>query len=375
MKPSRIPLLLAALFAIVVGAAIWPRLRAARDLESRAAASLRPVVSVVVAAKSTRPAQVTLPAAINALQDTPIYARTTGYIGHWKADIGDRVRAGDVLAQIEGPDLDQELNQAKAALEQAQANQEIARISAERWRDLGAQNAVAQQEVDQKAADYAGAKAAVGASRANVERLTQLKGFQQVTAPYDGVITARNTEVGALISAGAGKEIYHIAQTDVLRITASVPQANVRSLKIGTPAEILVPEFPGRVFRGEIARFSGALDSGSRTLETEVRLANPTNELLPGMYCEVRFSFLAAQPAILLPSNAAIITPAGTLVATVDASDRVHLQPVTLGRDFGSQIEVLDGLSPGTRVIAAPRDSLTEGLQVTPLGADGEAKP
>ena len=375
MKSTRLLIVIVALLAVVFFAGILPRLRASRALSERESAASKPVVSIVVAAKSLKPAVVTLPAAIDALQDTPIYARTTGYIGTWTADIGDRVKAGQVLAVIDGPDLDQELNQARAALEQARANLEIARISADRWKDLGAQNAVAQQDVDQKSADFQAAKAAVVAAQANVDRLAQLKDFQQVTSPYDGVVTARNAEVGNLINAGAGTEIYHVAQTDTLRVMVAVPQANVRSLKVGMGVEILVPEFPGRVFKGEISRFAGALDIASRTLETEIRLPNPKNELFPGMYGEARFSFPAAQPAILLPSNAAIINTAGTQVAIVGDGDRIHLQHVTLGRDFGNQVEVLDGLAPGSRVVAAPRDSLYEGLEVTPVSADAAAKP
>jgi RND family efflux transporter MFP subunit len=375
MKSTRILIVIVAILAVVFFAGILPRLRAGRALSDREAATSKPVVSIVVAAKSLKPAVVTLPAAINALQDTPIYARTTGFIGKWTADIGDRVKAGQVLAVIDGPDLDQELNQARAALEQARANLEIARISADRWKELGAQNAVAQQDVDQKSADFLAAKAAVVAAQANVDRLAQLKDFQQVTSPYDGVVTARNAEVGNLINAGAGTEIYHVAQTDTLRVMVAVPQANVRSLKVGMGVDILVPEFPGRVFKGEVSRFAGALDISSRTLETEVRLPNPKNELFPGMYGEARFSFPSAQPAILLPSNAAIINTAGTLVAIVGDGDKIHLQPVTLGRDFGNQVEVLDGLTPGSRVVAAPRDSLYEGLEVTPVAADAAAKP
>lgn len=375
MKLSRSLIVIVAAVAVVVFAGILPRIRSSRALEGRTDAASKPVVSVVVAARSTRAAVVTLPAAITALQDTPIYARTTGFIGSWKADIGDHVKAGQVLAVIEGPDLDQELNQARAALEQARANLEIARTSAVRWKALGEQNAVAQQDVDQKSADFTAANAAVVASQANVDRLAQLKDFQQVTAPYDGVITARNAEVGALINAGAGVEIYHIAQTEILRVMVAVPQANVRSVKVGMAVDVLVPEFPGRSFRGEVARFAGALDSGSRTLLTEVRLANPKGELFPGMFGEVRFSFPSAQPAILLPSNAAIINASGNKVAVVDASNRIHLLPVTLGRDFGNQIEVLDGLAPGTRIVAAPRDSLFEGVEVTPVDAEESPKP
>ena len=375
MKTSRILIAGVAALVVVFFVGVLPRLRASKALDDRAAAGSKPVVSVVVAERSTKPALVTLPAALVALQDTAVYARTTGFIGKWSADIGDRVKAGQVLAVIDGPDLDQELNQARAALEQSRASLEIARTSAGRWKELGAQNAVAQQDVDQKTADFAGARAAVVAAQANVERLTQLKSFQQVIAPYDGVITARNVEVGRMVNAGAGFELYHIAQTEVLRAMVSVPQTNVRSLKIGATVDVLVPEFPGRVFKGEIARFAGALDSASRTLLTEVRLPNPKNELFPGMFGEVRFSFPAAQPAILLPSNAAIINAGGTLVAVVDTQNRIHLQHVTLGRDFGNQIEVLDGLAPGTHVVAAPRDSLTEGLEVSPVMPEEASKP
>jgi RND family efflux transporter MFP subunit len=361
--------------ALVFFAGVLPRLRAQAALDGRAAAAGHPVVGFVVAAVSAAPAEVTLPAAIEAFQDTPIYARTTGFIAKWTADIGDRVKAGQVLAVIDGPDLDQQLNESRATLAQAKANLELARISADRWRDLGKQNAVAQQDVDQKAADYAAGQAAVTAAQANVDRLAQLKDFQQVTAPYDGVVSARNAQVGALINAGAGIEIFHIAETDVLRVFVSVPQSYVRSIHKGLGADVLVPEFPGRVFHGEVARFAGSLDSASRTLLTEVHLQNSNGELFPGMFGQVRFSFHSEQPAILLPSNAAIINTSGTLVATVDASNMIHFVHVTLGRDFGSQIEIIDGLKPGARVVAKPSDSLVEGMEVAPLAPDTATKP
>ncbi len=376
MKPARLILTLLSLgFMALIGFGVLTRVHAARALDERTAAASSPVVNVIVAQAKNTPSSVTLPAAIMALQDTPIYARTTGYIAKWNADIGDPVKAGQVLAVIDGPDLDQELNQAKAALEQAKASLEIARISAERWKELGAQNAVAQQDVDQKSADFAAGKASVIAAKANVDRLAQLKDFQQVTAPYDGVVTARNAQVGALINAGAGTEIYHVAQTDVLRVLVDIPQSYVRSVHVGLGVDVLVPEFPGRAFHGEVTRFAGALDSASRTLMTEVRLPNPRGELLPGMFGEVRFNFKPAQPAILLPSNAAVINAGGTQVATVDAAHRIHLVPVVFGRDFGTQIEVLSGLQAGTRVVAAPRDSLTEGMEVTPVEPDEAKKP
>jgi len=377
--PSRSgPLLLlavAAALAIVFFAGIQPRMRSSQELSERMAAAAHPVVGIVVAAKATAPTEITLPAAIEALQDTPIYARTTGYIAKWTADIGDRVTAGQVLATIDTPDLDQELTQAVAALAQAKANLAIAKISADRWKELGGQNAVAQQDVDQKLADYAGGQAAVQAAQANVDRLTQLKDFQLVTAPYAGVITARNAQVGALINAGSGTEIFHLAETGTLRVFVRVPQSYVRSIALGLKAQVLVPEFPGRVFAGTVARFAGSLDSASRTLLTEVQLPNAAGELFPGMFGEVKFTFRAAAPAILLPSNAAIINTAGTLVATVDAQSRIHLVHVRLGRDFGTQIEVIDGLEPGARVVAKPSDSLVEGTEVTIAAPEPSAKP
>lgn len=376
MKLSRILLITIPLaLAVIFFAGILPRIRAAALLDRRAKDASKPSVNIVIAQKSDVAAKITLPATIEALQDTPIYARTTGYIAKWTADIGDRVKAGQVLAVIDGPDLDQQLNQSRAALEQARANTQLAKISAARWKELGAQNAVAQQDVDQKVADYAAGQAAVVAAQADVDRLTQLKDFQQVTAPYDGVISARNAQVGALINAGAGVEIFHLAQTDVLRVFVSVPQSYVRSIKVGLPVGVLVPEFPGRVFAGEVARFAGSLDSASRTLLTEVRLPNPKGELFPGMFGQVLFSFRSAQPAIILPSNAAIINASGTSVATVDAANRIHLVPVKFGRDFGTQIEIIGGLDVGARVVANPSDNLSEGLEVSPAELDAGKQP
>lgn len=378
MKPARnliILLSLAAAAALVAG--ILPRLRAAAELEARAAAAQHPVVNVVIAEPQSAPTVFTLPADLEAFQDTPIYARTTGFIASWTADIGDRVKAGQVMAVIDAPDLDQELNQARANLEQARANLEIARISAERWKELGAQNAVAQQDVDQKSADFAAAKAAVVSAQANVDRLSQLKDFQRITAPYDGVVTARNAQVGQLITANlsTGVEIFHIAQTDVLRVFVSVPQAYVRSVRVGLPVDILLPEYPGRVFTGSVSRFAGALDSASRTLLTEVRLPNAKGELYAGMFGQARFSVPPSKSTILLPSNAAIFNAGGTQVAVVDDANRIRLLKVKFGRDFGTQIEIISGLSAGARVVANPSDALSDGLEVTPVAAQPPQKP
>jgi len=365
MKSARITIVLAAaaVGAVVYFAILRPRDRAESEEEHLRAAS-HPVVGVVVAARATRAMDLTLPAAIQAFQDTPIYARTTGYIAKWYVDIGDRVKAGQVLALIDTPDLDQQLLQMRAALGQAQANLELSRISAQRWKDLIAQNAVAQQDVDQKIADYAAQQANTKAAQANVDRLEQLQGYQKLIAPYDGVVSARNAQIGALISPGAGTEIFHITQTDTLRVFVNVPQSYVRSISPGLKVDVLVPEFPTRTFEGKVTRFAGALDAASRTLLTEIQIPNAKGELYPGMFGQVRFHLKPAEPAIILPSNAAIIRADGTLVATVDASNHIRLLHVKLGRDFGTQIEILDGLPDGARVVSNPSDSLTEGLEV-----------
>jgi len=365
---------LASALALALLAGSDARLRGDPSRDADPARGENPIVTVVVAEPRTVATDLDLPAALQAFQDTPIYARTTGYIQKWLADIGERVKSGQTLAVIDGPDLDQELNQARANMGQAKANLEIARISAVRWKELGAQHAVAQQDVDQKTADYAAREADVSAAQANVDRLTQLKEYQNVTAPYDGVVTARNAQVGALITAGSGAEIYHVAQTDILRIYVSVPQRYVRSISPGLSVNVLIPEFPAETFRGKVVRFAGALDSASRTLLTEVQIPNQDGKLFPGMFGQVRFRLKDLEPAIMLPSDAAIIRSEGTLVATVDAGNRIHLARVRLGRDFGSEIEILGGIEPGTRVVTNPRDSLTDGLLVDPVAPPAAAK-
>ena len=341
----------------------------ADSLAASLASEERPATTYVLSARSSTPAILTLPAALRAWQDTGLYARTTGYLGHWYADIGDRVKAGQLLALIEGPDLDQQLNQARAQLAQSQANLEIARISAERWERLGKQAAVAQQDVDQKAAAYEAGKADVLAAQATVDRLAQLKDFQRITAPYDGVISVRNAEVGSLINPGAGQELFHIDETDRLRVMTDIPQSYVRSIRPGLDVDILVPEYPDKIFKGRVVRAAGALDAASRTLQTEIELPNPSNQLAPGLFGQVRFHLVPAEPAILLPSNAAIVRAGGTFVALIDASNRIHLQPVSLGRDFGATVEIIDGLDVGVRVVSNPTDTLVEGMPVEPVAA------
>jgi RND family efflux transporter MFP subunit len=363
MKLRTLVLALAAAAAVTF-LAIRPRLADARALAARTAGANRQIVTVTVARRSDAFRELILPASLQPLVDTAIYARTSGYIGAWYTDIGARVREGQVLAKIEAPELDQQLNQARAALDQARANLELARISANRWQELGRQNAVAQQDVDQRTADYAARRADVRAAQANVDRLEQLQEFERVTAPFDGTISARNIDTGTLINAGTGPELFHLTQSGTLRVYLDVPQSYVPDIHEGLQADVLVAEYPSKAFPGRVARFAGALDASSRTLRTEVQIPNPGGELLPGMFCRVRFRLKPASPPILIPSDDAIIRAEGTLVAEVTPAGTIHLQPVKLGRDFGTQIEVLDGLAEGTRVVENPSDALAEGQEV-----------
>jgi RND family efflux transporter MFP subunit len=355
---------------------VRPRLQANAALEARAKELGHPAVNVVVAQRAPAANELQLPASLQALEEAPVYARTNGYLIQLLADLGDRVKAGQPLAIIEAPELDQELNQTRAALEQARANATLARSSAARWQDLGQKNAVAQQEVDEKNSALAAREADVHAAEANVSRLEQLKQYQTVAAPFDGVISARNIDVGALVTAGGGgRELFRITKNDTLRVYVNIPQTNIRSIQPGLPAEVLVNEFPGRIFNGQVIRVAGALDPVSRTLLTEVQLPNEKGELLAGMFGQVRFHLTQAEPPLLIPSNAIISRNDGSSVATVGADNSLHFKKVKPGRDFGLQIEILDGLTAGTQLVSNPSDALTEGLTVEPTHACVPAFP
>ena len=358
---------------LVIGASVYvfgvrPRLQSAAELTAVAVG--KPRVDVTVARRANAVDNLLLPGTLQAFVDTAIRARTNGYIAKWLADIGDRVKAGQTLAIIESPEVDRELNQARASLEQAQANLELARVTAERWKTLGLQNAVAKQDIDQKNADYEARQADVAAAKANVERLEQLKGFETVAAPFDGVISTRNVDIGTLINAGSGPELFHLSQSDTLRAYLDVPQRYVADIRVGVPVDVEIAEFPQGRFPGKVARFAGAMDAASRTLQVEVEIPNHDGRLFAGMFCEVRLHLTAANPPVLIPSNDAIIRSAGTMVAVVTDRNTIHLQAVKLGRDFGAQIEVLDGLPENARIVENPTDTLSEGQAVEPVPAE-----
>jgi RND family efflux transporter MFP subunit len=332
------------------------------------AAAPRPAVNVVVAVRSSAAVELILPASLQAFQEATIYSRTGGYLSKWLVDLGDKVTAGQTLAVIEGPELDQELNQARATLAQTNANAALALATSKRWQDLAERNAVSKQEAEEKSAAALARAADSQAAEANVARLTQLKSLQTVVAPFAGVITARGADVGTLITTDASRrELFRLAAVTPLRVFTAIPQSYVRATRPGIEVDVLINEFPGRPFPGKIVRVAGALDPVTRTLTAEIHLPNENGELLPGMFVQARFRLKPAEPALVLPSNAIITRAEGALVALVDAAQTIRFQKVKTGRDFGTQIEILAGLTDGARVVANPNDTLTEGLGVEAL--------
>ena len=332
------------------------------------AAQPRPAVNVVLAARSAAAVELVLPASLQAFREATIYARTGGYLSKWLVDLGDKVTEGQTLAIIDGPELDQELNQARATLAQTKANAELAVTTSKRWQDLAERNAVSKQEAEEKSAAALARAADAQAAEANVARLTQLKSLQTVVAPFAGVVTARGADIGTLITTDASRrELFRLAAVTPLRVFASIPQSYVRAIRPGLEVDVLINEFPGRTFPGKIVRAAGALDPVTRTLTAEIQLPNENGELLPGMFVEARFRLKPAEPALVLPSNAIITRAEGSLVAVVDSAQTIRFQKVKTGRDFGTQIEILAGLADGVRVVANPNDTLTEGLAVEAL--------
>jgi RND family efflux transporter MFP subunit len=309
-----------------------------------------------------------LPGNVQANYDAPIYARTSGYLKRWLVDIGTPVKAGQVLAEIDAPELDQQLRQAQADLANAAANQKISGITADRWRGLRDTDSVSKQEADEKISLAATGTAQLQAAQANLQRLRELSGFKKIVAPFDGVVTARNTDIGQLITAGnsTGPELFRIADTRQLRLYVRVPQTYAGLMQPNLVAEVRFPDQPGATYTARLARTSNALDESSRTLLAQLIVDNSKNELLPGGYAEVNFKLpaTAAGSSYKLPANVLLFRGDGLLVATVDAQNRVVMKPVTIGRDYGSDIEVIHGLSANDDVILSPPDSLTNSAVV-----------
>ncbi|HXM42171.1 MAG TPA: efflux RND transporter periplasmic adaptor subunit [Bryobacteraceae bacterium] len=389
--------LIGVLVAAAVVGGILPRLTRQKAL--RAAAEIqteqRPTVEVATARAAPARSTIDLPGDMQALVDSPIFARVDGYLRTRLVDYGDRVKTGQLLAEIDTPELDQQIRQARAAVSQTQsalnevkadldlskANLNLARLTVERWRRLAAKGVVAKQEADQKEADFAVNEAQVAkaqasiattqetvhANEANLHRLEEMKAFARITAPFDGVITARNVDIGTLINSGNGgvaRELFHIAQIQVLRIFVNVPQTNVASMHPGETAELRVQEFPGQVFPAHVQRIANALDATSRAMLTVLEVPNPHGVLMPGMYAQVRFSTGRAEAAVIVPGDVLMLGREGPRVAVVAPDHRIHLRQIRIGQDLGSEIEVVSGLAAGEVVVANPSDAVRENALV-----------
>lgn len=333
------------------------------------------VVNVVSPTPGAPTQEILLPGTTQAFADAPIYARTSGYLKRWYFDIGALVKKGQLLAEIDTPEVDQQLHQARADLETAQANLRQAQITADRWRALLETDSVSKQETDQAVSTLAATKAMVDSNAANVRRLEELQGFEKIYAPFDGVITARNTDIGFLIDAGANpqiRELFHIAAVHRLRVFVAIPEIYSRAARTGGSATLTLDEFPGRLFHGTIARNANAIDLASRTLLVEVDVDNPSGELLPGAYVFVHFKLDKQVPSVVIPANTLLFRAQGLQVAVVRAG-QAQLVPVTIGRDYGATVEIMTGIQPSDQVIVAPSDSLTSGTRVriapTPPGS------
>ena len=333
-----------------------------------------PTVGVTTPNTDSAADQLVLPAQLQAYVESAIYARTNGYLLRWTRDIGSHVKKGELLAEIDTPEIDQELSQAEAARQQAAAQLQLAKSTAERWANLRKTDSVSQQEADQQASAYTQAQANLAAADANVRRLQQLESFKHVYAPISGVITRRNTDVGALITAGStgqSKELFDLAQVDPLRVFVSVPQTNAPSIRAGLSAYIELREYPGQKFSGKVVRTADAIDPATRTLLTEIDVPNPDGHLLPGSYAEVHFAVPVLVKRMSIPVNALLFRPEGPRVAVVGADHKVHLKAINIGRDYGTKVEILGGLDPDDQIVVNPADSLQDGQEVNVKAGNG----
>jgi RND family efflux transporter MFP subunit len=311
---------------------------------------------------------VTLPGTLQGVIESTVYARSSGYLKRWTKDIGASVKKGELLAEISAPEIDQQLHQAEAARAQSASSESLANSSAERWQSLRQKDAVTQQELDERLSAYKQAQADLAAAEANVSRLRSLQGFNRVSAPFDGVLTRRNVDVGDLINAGnggAGQALFSLAQIDPLRLYIYVPQVYANQVKVGDTVRVSLAERAGEHYQGSIARTARAIDPATRTLQVEIRVPNPGGELFSGAYVQVELPIKGDQAATVVPTNVLLFRPDGPRVAVVDQSGHVRLAPVKLGTDYGTSVEVLTGLGANDRIIVNPADSLADGDVVT----------
>jgi RND family efflux transporter MFP subunit len=358
-------ILLSASFAFLIYSGIQSRIDAEKGLEKRVTLSSAAVVNVVHPIQGSNDQAIELPGNTQAFTEAPIYARTSGYLKQWYFDIGAHVKRGQLLAEIETPELDEQLEQAENQLKTAEANLQLAKVTADRWVYLEKSSVVSKQERDQAVSDLNAKRATADSDRANVARLQKLQAFEQVYAPFDGVITARNTDVGDLIQGDntAPKELFHLAAVGKLRVYISVPEVYASAIKSGEAVTLTLDAFPGENFAGKLVRDSNSIDLTSRTLRVEVDVDNPTGSLLPGAYAFVHWKLPSAAQAVTIPTNTLLFRAEGLRVVVV-RSGQAKLVPVTIGHDYGSSVEVLSGLTSEDAVILDPSDSIMEGSAV-----------
>jgi len=326
-----------------------------------------PTVAVMHAAVESSEEDLVLPGAMQAYVESPIYARTNGYLKKWYHDIGSRVQQGELLADIDTPEVDQQLSQARADLNTAQANGNLSKITAARYQELIKTDGVSKQEVDNAMGDLEAKIANVKSAEANVHRLEDLESFKHIYAPFNGVITRRNVDTGTLINAGNGgasQQLFSLAQTDPLRVYVSVPEAYAPSIRAGLGAFLELTQYPGRKFQGKVVRTAEAIDPGTRTLLTEVDVPNHNGALLPGGYAQAHLQVKVTGARLAVPVNALLFRSEGLRAVVVDANHRTHLKPITVGRDYGTTLEVLQGLEASDWIVLNPADSLEEGQEV-----------
>src|SRR6266404_1482726 len=352
--------------AFLIYSGIHSRAAAESRLTKRTEEAAIPTVAVVFPREGAPTQEIVLPGNTHAFSDAPIYARTSGYLKRWYFDIGAHVQKGQLLAEIETPEVDRQLLQARADLDTAQANLNIAKITATRWQDLVSNGSVSQQETDHAVSNLSAVKSAAESSAANVRRLEQLQSFEKIYAPFDGIVTARSTDIGSLIDAGAStqpRELFHIAAIQKLRLYVSVPEVYSRAARSGAPATLTLDEFPGQTFHGTLVRNANSIDIASRTLLVEVDVDNPTGQLLPGAYVFVHLKLPDQTRSVTIPSNTLIFRKEGLQVGLV-RDGKADLVPVKIGRDYGNSVEIVSGLQATDNVIVDPSDSLVTGMPV-----------
>jgi membrane fusion protein, multidrug efflux system len=355
------------LFVMGALAGLMVRLSESRALAKETENLAVPSVVVVHAQQEAPQQDLVLPSTLQAYTESPIYARTSGYLAKWYRDIGSHVEKGQPLADIETPEIDQELMQASAARDQAAAQAQIAKTSAERWETLQKQDAVAQQETDERTSSYVQGKANLASSDANVRRLQQLESFKHVYAPFSGVVIKRNVDIGALVNAGNGgsnQELFVVAKIDPIRVFVNVPEIYAPLIHSGVQGSIELAALNGQRFSGKVVRTANAIDAATRTLNTEIDVPNPKGVLLPGAFAQVHFSLNVKTRSLSLPVNALLFRAEGTRAAVVGRDGKIHLKPVVIGRDYGTSVEILGGVEPSDAIVLNPSDSLDEGQSV-----------